>query len=156
MPPVLILAENCIYRYVWRRSLLNLHNMLQRTVEEPTFLCVYISLLMYYFTIKLPFGNWSYLVFTHWCYSCVTNLLAIMPMTNSIAPIRRPRKANASMPNFHDVSIKQKHDIISVMQVHTFSHSNIQVIQAILFIMILNYVFITVNTSLPHSRSSVR
>lgn len=57
----------------------------------------------------------------------ITNLLAIMPMTNSIAPIRRPRKANASMPNFHDVTVKQEKGIgqsvsINVKQKHSSVH----------------------------------
>ncbi len=56
------------------------------------------------------------------------------------------------MPNFHDVSVKQKNGIepflsISGMQVHTLSHSNIQVIPAILFIVKLNDVNMTNRTS---------
>ncbi len=56
------------------------------------------------------------------------------------------------MPNLHDVSVKQKNGIepflsISGMQVHTLSHSNIQVIQAILFIVKLNDVNMTNRTS---------
>jgi len=56
-----------------------------------------------------------------------TNLLAIIPMTNSIAPIRRPRKANPIMPNFHDVAVKQEKGIgqyvsINVIEPHTNVH----------------------------------